>query len=107
MNSGAGLGNLLLLALPLLLLGFLVLSQRRRSREMRAVQASLAVGEEVMTSSGMYGVIASLDDEIATLEVADGVKVRFDRRAVMRPGAGAPGAASTASAPESASGSER
>lgn len=84
MQSG-GLGNLFLLALPLLLLGFLMWSQRRRTREMAAVQASLTVGDEVMTASGMYGRLVALDEGVATLEVAPGVQVRFDRRAVTRP----------------------
>ena len=70
MSSGAGTGNLLLLLLPLLLLGFLMWTQRKRSRDMQAVNASLTVGDEVMTSSGLYGRIVALDDSIATLEVA-------------------------------------
>jgi preprotein translocase subunit YajC len=89
MQSG-GLGNLFLLALPLLLLGFLMWSQRRRTREMAAVQASLTVGDEVMTASGMYGRLVALDEDVATLEVAPGVQVRFDRRAVTRPATAAP-----------------
>ena len=84
MSSGAGAGNLLLLLLPLLLLGFLMWTQRKRSRDMQAVNASLTVGDEVMTSSGLYGRIVALDDSIATLEVAPGVNVRYDRRAVTR-----------------------
>lgn len=104
MQSGAGFGNLILLALPLLLLGFLMFTQRRRSREVAAMQASLAVGEEVMTSAGLYGRLVGLDDEIATLEIAPGVTVRFDRRAVTRPPQ-RPGAGGDASdAPESPDG---
>ena len=86
MQSG-GFGNLFLLALPLLLLGFLMWSQRRRTRDLAAVQASLAVGDDVMTASGMYGRIVALDDSLATLEVAPGVQIRFDRRAITRPAA--------------------
>jgi len=96
MSSGAGAGNLLLLLLPLLLLGFLMWTQRKRSRDMQAVNASLTVGDEVMTSSGLYGRIVALDDSIATLEVAPGVNVRYDRRAVTRPPATPSGPASTA-----------
>jgi preprotein translocase subunit YajC len=84
MQSGAGLGNLLLLALPLLLLGFLFLNQRRRTREMAALQDTLTVGDQVLTSSGIHARIAGLDGEVATLEVAPDVLIRFDRRAVMR-----------------------
>ncbi len=82
MNSGAALANLLIIGLPLLLIVFLVMSQRRRQRDARALQSSLEVGDEVVTTSGMYGVVVGLDQGSIELEVADGVTVRFDRRAV-------------------------
>jgi preprotein translocase subunit YajC len=83
--GNAGTGNLLLLLLPLLLLGFLFLTQRRRAREIGQFQESLAVGQEVFTTSGMIGTIAALDESVATLQVAPGVEVRFDRRAIGGP----------------------
>ena len=82
MNSGAGFGNLLVLALPLLLLAFLMFSQRKRGREVQQLQAGLVVGDEVVLTSGLYGRIVRLDERVAVLEVAPGVEVRVDRRAV-------------------------
>ncbi|KRE41515.1 preprotein translocase subunit YajC [Knoellia sp. Soil729] len=82
MNSGAGVGNLLVLALPLALLAFLFLSQRKRGRQVQEFQAALAVGDEVVLTSGLYGTILALDDVAVTLEIAPGVQVRVDRRAV-------------------------
>lgn len=89
MNSGAGVGNLLVLALPLLLLAFLMFSQRKRGRQVQEFQSALTVGDKVVLTSGLYGTITALDDVVATLEVAPGVQVRVDRRAVglMQPGA--------------------
>ena len=46
------------------------------------------MGDDVVTTSGLYGRVAALDDTVATLEVAAGVRLRFDRRAI---GAQAPG----------------
>lgn len=85
MNSGAGLGNLLVLALPLLLLGFLVFSQRKRGRQVQSFQAGLNVGDKVVLTSGLYGTIITLDDVAANLEIAPGVQVRVDRRAIGLP----------------------
>lgn len=92
MNSGAGLGNLLVLALPLLLLAFLMFTQRKRGREVQAFQSGLGVGDAVVLTSGLYGTVVALDDTVATLEIAPGVQVRVDRRAVgmMQPGAERP-----------------
>ncbi len=85
MSQGAGLGNLLIFALPVLLIIFMFMTQRRRQREVKAVQRSLNIGDEVTTTSGMLGRIVSLDERIATLEVSPGVRVRFDRRALAGP----------------------
>ncbi len=81
MTSGA-LGNLLILALPVLLIAFLVMTQRRRQREAAQIQRSLAVGDDVCTTSGLFGKIVELDDTVATLEVSPGTRLRFDRRAI-------------------------
>ncbi|WP_404382884.1 preprotein translocase subunit YajC [Knoellia locipacati] len=97
MDSGAGLGNLLVLALPLLLLAFLMFTQRKRGREVQAFQSSLAVGDAIVMTSGLYGTIITLDDAVATLEIAPGVQVQVDRRAI---GMTQPGAERTVEAPE-------
>ncbi|MEI2775549.1 MAG: preprotein translocase subunit YajC [Tetrasphaera sp.] len=81
-SQGSGVGSLLLLLLPLALLVFLMLGQRRRSRETLAMQQSLNVGDEVVTTAGMFGRIQALGDGEVDLEIAPGVIVRFDRRAI-------------------------
>lgn len=96
MNSGAGVGNLLVLALPLALLAFLFLSQRKRGRQVQDFQAALAVGDKVVLTSGLYGTIMTLDDTAAGLEIAPGVQVRVDRRAI---GLTQPGPAATDTTP--------
>lgn len=82
MSDGSGLGSLLVFLLPVLLLGFLFMSQRRRQREFQAVQRGLKVGDEVTTTSGLLGRIAQLDERTATLDAGSGVLLRFDRRAI-------------------------
>ena len=82
MFNGSGLGYLLVLLLPFLLLIFIVFSQRRRAQQVQALQASLAVGDEVVTTSGLYGTIVALDDAIVTLDTGSGSTLRYDRRAI-------------------------
>ncbi len=81
MNSGNA-ASLLILLLPLLLLAVLVFTQRRRARAMAEFQASVAVGDEIVTTSGLYGRILSADATVVNLEIASGVVVRLDRRAI-------------------------
>jgi preprotein translocase subunit YajC len=75
-------GQLLILALPLLLIVFMMVSQRRRQRDVVDFQSQLDVGQEVVTTSGLFGTITQLDDSSVHLEVAPGVVVRYDRRAI-------------------------
>lgn len=55
---------------------------QRRQRELRQMQSSLAVGDEVMLSSGIYGVLESLNDERVRVQLAPGVVVEVARAAV-------------------------
>ena len=82
MFNGSGLGYLLVLLLPFALLIFIVFSQRRRAQQVQALQASLAVGDEVVTTSGLYGTIVALDDAVVTLDTGSGSTLRYDRRAI-------------------------
>ncbi len=82
MFTGSGLGYLLVLLLPFALLVFIMVSQRRRSQQVQALQASLAVGDEVVTTSGLYGTIVAIDDAVVTLDTGAGATLRYDRRAI-------------------------
>lgn len=57
--------------------------QQRQRKAMAELFAMLAPGDEVMTASGMIGKVVRLDDDIALLEVADGVVVRFAKGAIL------------------------
>jgi preprotein translocase subunit YajC len=81
MNSN-GAFSLLIFALPLLLLGWLFWTQNKRMRQMREFSSALNVGDEVITSSGIFGTIRHLDDSTAWLEIAEGTTIRVDRRAL-------------------------
>ena len=59
-----------------------ILPQQRRIKEHKATVASLQVGDEVMTTAGLFGTVVALDDEIVTLEVAPGTALRFARGAI-------------------------
>jgi preprotein translocase subunit YajC len=60
----------------------LVRPQQRRQRELRQMQSSLGVGDRVMLTSGIYGVLRSLADDSVRVELAPGVVVEVARGAV-------------------------
>jgi preprotein translocase subunit YajC len=76
---------------PILVLGLLaimlfVLPARQRKRiqaQTQAMQESLTVGTPVMTTSGLHGTVAALEEKTVDLEIAPGVVVTFARPAIM------------------------
>jgi preprotein translocase subunit YajC len=61
---------------------FLVLPSRRRQRQHQAMQDAVHVGDEIITAGGIHGIIREDGAEDVKLEIAPGVVVTLDRRAV-------------------------
>lgn len=82
-NSGALIQLLILLLIPFAMYFFLIRPQRRRMREQQELQRSIEVGDEVITTSGVYGTITGEDgDSRFWLEIDDDVQIRIARAAV-------------------------
>jgi preprotein translocase subunit YajC len=84
-STGAALVQLgIFLLIPVAMYFLLIRPQRRRQREQAAMQAAIGVGDEVMTTSGVYGFITGFDGDIVWLEIDDDVQIRIARAAVQR-----------------------
>jgi preprotein translocase subunit YajC len=57
---------------------------QRKARQQQALQSSVAVGDEVMTTSGIFGRVRALEEETVHVEIADGVQIRVVRAAIGR-----------------------
>jgi preprotein translocase subunit YajC len=62
----------------------IVRPQRRRQQDLAATQSSIGPGTEVMLGSGIYGTVASLEEETIHLELAPGTVVKVARQAVVK-----------------------
>ena len=58
--------------------------QRARLKAAQALQAQLAPGVEVMTTSGLYGTVTEVEDDVVHLLVSPGSTVRVAKPAVGR-----------------------
>lgn len=73
----------ILLLIPFAMYFFMIRPQRRRMREQQALQSSIQVGDEVVTTSGVYGTITGEDgDARFWLEIDDDVQIRIARAAI-------------------------
>jgi preprotein translocase subunit YajC len=79
-GSIASLG--LLLLIPVAMYFLMIRPQRRRMREQAAMQSELEVGDEVITTAGVYGFITGFDEDRIWLEIDDDVQVRISRAAI-------------------------
>lgn len=58
--------------------------QRRRMRQTADLQRSIGDGDEVLTTSGMYGFVTAIDGDTVWLSIADDVEIRISRSAIAR-----------------------
>jgi preprotein translocase subunit YajC len=99
-ESGGGGGGAIiqlgiLLLIPFAMYFFLIRPQRKRAREQQDLQRSIQVGDEVVTTSGVFGTITGEDgDSRFWLEIDDDVQIRIARAAIA--GKANPDEASTA-----------
>ena len=75
--------------LPLLLMGvvfyfLLIRPQSQRRRAQMQMQSDVEVGDEIITTAGIYGTITEIDDDfgIVTVEVAPNTDIRMARAAI-------------------------
>jgi preprotein translocase subunit YajC len=77
----------ILLFLPLLLILMYVLlirPQQQRVRQQQALLSSIDVGDEVVTVSGIVGIVEAIEDERVYIEIAPGVTIAMLRQALGR-----------------------
>ena len=86
-GGGAGGGSFMssfgMMAIILGIFYFLLIRpQQKEAREHTALLASLQKGDRVVTASGIHGKVHSVDDTEVVIEVADKVRVVFDKSSV-------------------------
>ncbi len=83
-------GDILMKMLPMFIVVFVVFHfmivrpQKNKETAHQALLKSLKNGDSVVTSSGMIGRVAGVTPEHVTLEVATGVKIRFEPSFIMK-----------------------
>ena len=60
----------------------LIRPQRKRQKEIDNFRKGLQVGQEVVTSGGIYGKIKEINDNIVVLEIAHNVCIKVDKSTI-------------------------
>ena len=84
--GGSSIGLLLPIAMIAGLYFIMIRPQRNRQRQQQAMQSSLHIGDEVVISGGMFGILTEIDDDAGTVrvEIAPGTQIRMLRQGVLQ-----------------------
>lgn len=83
-GSGFNLANLWPIALIFAVFYFMfVRPNKKRQEQQRQMMASITEGTEVMTTSGIFGIITSVLESAYTLEIAEDVEVIIQKAAII------------------------
>ncbi|MBW8331867.1 MAG: preprotein translocase subunit YajC [Prolixibacteraceae bacterium] len=63
---------------------FMIRPQMKKQKEVAAFRNSLAKGDKVVTTGGIYGKIIEMKDTTVLLQVDDNVKLRVDKAAIVK-----------------------
>lgn len=81
--------NPLMSFLPLILIVvvfyfFMIRPQMKRQKEVRTFRASLAKGDKVVTTGGIYGKIVEVKETVIILEIAKDVHISVDKNGIVK-----------------------
>ncbi len=82
-GAQGGIGAFLPLILMFVVFYFLLIwPQQKKAKAHKQVLSNLQKGDNVVTSSGIYGTITGLTDTVVTLEIAEKVRIKVARSSV-------------------------
>lgn len=81
--------NALTSLLPLLLIivvfyFFMIRPQVKKQKELKNYRSSIQKGEKIITTGGIYGKVTDIKDQTVTVEVAENVRIKIDKNAVLK-----------------------
>jgi preprotein translocase subunit YajC len=61
----------------------LIRPQQKRAKQHKQLIEALKVGDQVITAGGIHGKVAAIQENVVTIEVATGVKIKINRSSVV------------------------
>jgi preprotein translocase subunit YajC len=83
-GSGPSLtSNLILFGSIIAIFYFMIMRpQQKRQKERDAMLSAVKKGDKIITSGGVHGTVAGMDEKTILVQIADNVKVKMDRGAI-------------------------
>ncbi|MDY0088185.1 MAG: preprotein translocase subunit YajC [Coriobacteriia bacterium] len=85
MQGLQGSGGLIYLGVLVVAFYLLIIRpQMQRSKQVRELMASLAVGDEIITIGGLHGTVSAIEGALVTVRVAGDTELVFEKSAIGR-----------------------
>lgn len=82
-GGGSMISTIIMFGAIFLIFFFMIIRpQQKRAKEREKMLSNVEKGDKVITSGGLHGVVAGLDEKTLLLQVSDNVKLKFDRSAI-------------------------
>lgn len=65
---------------------FMIRPQQKKQKDLQKARESMKTGDKVVTAGGIHGKIREVGDTWFLVEVADGVKIKFEKTSVFASG---------------------
>ncbi len=82
-GGGGMLSTVVMFGLIILIFYFMILRpQQKRQKERQKLLEAVQKGDKVITAGGVHGTVVGLDEKTVLVQIADDVKVKFERSAI-------------------------
>jgi preprotein translocase subunit YajC len=82
-------GNAIMSFLPFILMFvimylFFIMPKQKEAKKLDAMRKALKKGDKVLTSAGIIGSVANIEDTLVTIKTGNDTKLDFERSAILR-----------------------
>jgi preprotein translocase subunit YajC len=82
-GGGSLVSTLIMFGAIFLIFYFMIIRpQQKRSKEREKMLSNIEKGDKVVTSGGLHGVVAGIEEKTVLLAISDNVKVKVERSAI-------------------------
>jgi preprotein translocase subunit YajC len=82
-TQGGGFSPILIMVAFIALMYFMMIRpQQKRQKEHAALVSALSVGDEILTSGGILGIVTGISDHYAIVKIADNTEVKIQKSSV-------------------------
>ncbi|MDD3789287.1 MAG: preprotein translocase subunit YajC [Petrimonas sp.] len=81
-GGGMGMTMIMMVAIIAVFYFFMIRPQQKKQKDLQKAREGMKVNDKVVTAGGIHGRIREVGDTWFLIEVADGVKMKFEKSSV-------------------------